>query len=318
MNYLFEIEHMNETFDYSLVDNETAEFLKEREYTINGIAEDARIKIGRELKKAQDKLANHHEGVFVKWYESGGLDKHQVYYYINLNQFSTNLENTQKDNFLNAPKSLQKEVMKKNAPDDLKQKVLDGDITTHKEYKQLQKDKEELEQQNAQLQSQVEQAQRSEEIARKQLENAENREPEVVEKEIVKEVVPDRINKQLENLKNDKKLLEQREKELSDLKRRFKEQEQQPETDKYKRDSNLTEEEQIVSIRFQVETNLLALRDDANEFLDKAAHTPYREAAIARASQRTKNMMFDVVEEMEAWTRQMRNALNTSRIVEGE
>ncbi|MEL0538232.1 hypothetical protein [Staphylococcus debuckii] len=51
-------------------------------------------------------------GVFVKWYESGGLDRNQVYYYINLNQFSTNLENTQKDNFLNAPKSLQKEVMK--------------------------------------------------------------------------------------------------------------------------------------------------------------------------------------------------------------
>ncbi|WP_234019865.1 DUF3450 domain-containing protein [Staphylococcus simulans] len=179
---MFEIEHMNQTFDYSLVDSETAEFLKEREYTINGIAEDARIKIGRELKKAQDKLANHHEGVFVKWYESGGLDKHQVYYYINLNQFSTNLENTQKDNFLNAPKSLQKEVMKKNAPDDLKQKVLDGDITTHKEYKQLQKDNKQLEQQNAQLQSQVEQAQRSEEIARKQLEDAENREPEVIER----------------------------------------------------------------------------------------------------------------------------------------
>ncbi|MCH4414496.1 hypothetical protein [Staphylococcus haemolyticus] len=312
---MFEIEHMNETFDYSLVDNETAEFLKEREYTINGIAEDARIKIGRELKKAQDKLANHDKGIFYKWFESGGLNKNQVYYYINLVELSTNLDNLQKDNFLNAPKSLQKEVMKKNAPDDLKQKVLDGDITTHKEYKQLQKDKEELEQQNAQLQSQVEQAQRSEEIAKKQLEDAESREPEVVEKEIVKEIVPDRINKQLENLKNDKKLLEQREKELSDLKRRFKEREQQPETNKYERDSNLTEEEQIASIRFQVETNLLALRDDANEFLDKAAHTPYREAAIARASQRTKNMMFDVVEEMEAWTRQMRNALNTSRIV---
>lgn len=315
---MFEIEHMNETFDYSLVDNETAEFLKEREYTINGIAEDARIKIGRELKKAQDKLANHHEGVFVKWYESGGLDKHQVYYYINLNKFSTNLENNQKDNFLNAPKSLQKEVMKKNAPKDLKQKVLDGDITTRKEYKQLQKDKEELEQQNAQLQSQVEQAQRSEEIAKKQLEDAESREAEVVEKEIVKEVVPDRINKQLENLKNDKKLLEQREKELSDLKRRFKEREQQPETNKYERDSNLTEEEQIASIRFQVETNLLSLRDDANEFLNKVAHTPYREAAIARASDRTKNMMFDVVEEIEAWTRQMRNSLNTSQIIEGD
>jgi len=289
-----------------------------REYTINGIAEDARIKIGRELEKAKNKLANHHGGVFQKWVQSGGMSIDDAYYYINLNELSRNLDNTKKDNFLNAPKSLQKEVMKKNAPDDLKQKVLDGDITTHKEYKQLQKDKEELEQQNAQLQSQVEQAQRSEEIAKKQLEDAESREAEVVEKEIVKEVVPDRINKQLENLKNDKKLLEQREKELSDLKRRFKEREQQPETNKYERDSNLTEEEQIASIRFQVETNLLSLRDDANEFLNKVAHTPYREAAIARASDRTKNMMFDVVEEIEAWTRQMRNSLNTSQIIEGD
>ena len=28
-------------------------------------------------------------------------------------------------------------------------------------------------------------------------------------------------------------------------------------------------------------------------------------------------MMFDVVEEIEAWTRQMRNSLNTSQIIEG-
>ncbi|BCU51773.1 hypothetical protein JCM2421_05450 [Staphylococcus auricularis] len=179
---MFEIEHMNEVFDYSLVDGETAEFLKEREYTINGIAEDARIKIGKELKKAKTKLANHHGGVFQKWVQSGGISLDDAYYYINLNELSKNLDNSKKDNFLNAPKSLQKEVMKKSAPDDLKQKVLDGDITTHKEYKQLTKEKAELKQQNAQLQSQVEQAQRSEEIARKKLEDEQNKEPEVIEK----------------------------------------------------------------------------------------------------------------------------------------
>ncbi|WP_218047591.1 DUF3450 domain-containing protein [Staphylococcus nepalensis] len=184
-----------------------------------------------------------------------------------------------------------------------------------KEYEQKLKQRDE---QNAQLQSQVEQAQRSEEIARKQLEEAEDREPEVVEREIVKEVVPERINKQLENLKNDKKLLEQREKELSDLKQKFKNNQNNSQGEKYRRDENLKEEEQIASIRFQVETNLLALRDDANEFLEKVSHTPYREAAIARASDRTKNMMFDVVEEIEAWTRQMRNTLNTSQIIEGD
>lgn len=179
---MFEIEQMNQSFDYSLVDEETADFLKEREYTINGIAEDARIKIGRELKKAKNKLANHHGGVFQKWIQSGGMSIDDAYYYINLNELSRNLDNTKKDNFLNAPKSLQKEVMKKNVPEDLKQKVFDGDITTHKEYKQLQRDKNELEQQNAQLQSQVEQAQRSESIARKKLEDEQNREPEVIEK----------------------------------------------------------------------------------------------------------------------------------------
>lgn len=220
---MFEIEHMNETFDYSLVDNETAEFLKEREYTINGIAEDARIKIGRELKKAQDKLANNGNGVFVKWYESGGLNKHQVHYYINLERLSTNMDELQKDNFLNAPKSLQKEVMKKNAPEELKQKVLDGDITTHKEYKQLAKEKSELEQQNAQLQSQVEQAQRSEEIAKKQLEDAESREPEVIEKYMEPEDYQETKNA-LAQSRHHQKLIEQRneklEKDIEEMKQR--------------------------------------------------------------------------------------------------
>lgn len=93
---MFEIEHMNEVFDYSLIDGETAEFLKEREYTINGIAEDARIKIGKELKKAKNKLANHHGGVFQKWVQSGGMSIDDAYYYINLNELSRNLDDIKK------------------------------------------------------------------------------------------------------------------------------------------------------------------------------------------------------------------------------
>ncbi|MCI2750607.1 hypothetical protein FH161_00310 [Staphylococcus lugdunensis] len=307
---MFEIERMNETFDYSLVDNETAEFLKEREYTINGIAEDARIKIGRELNKAQEKLANHHEGIFVKWYESGGLDKNQVYYYINLNKFSTNLENTQKDNFLNAPKSLQKEVMKKNAPEELKQKVLDGDITTRKEYKQLQKDKEELEQQNAQLQSQVEQAQRSESIARKQLEDEQNREPEV--KREVKEVVPPHVKAQLSDRQQ---MIDAKDKEIQQLQERLTKAEEQKQ--KFEKQDYLEEDEQIASISFQVESTVLEIKDNINRFLNENASTAFREAAIARASEKTKNQIYDGVEELEAFCRTMRQSLNSNVIVGG-
>lgn len=313
-------------FDYSLIDNETTFKLEKYERQLNRIYNSYSVDVGEVLYHAQKELSNYGDGTFINWAESIGFKESSLYNYINAYKFLQQLEKPEdRETFLAQPKTLQYAMSKPSAKEEVNQEVFNGNVKTSQEYKEMERKAKEYEkqlkqrdEQNSQLQLQVKQAQRSEEIAKKQLENAENRDPEVVEKEIVKEVVPDRINKQLENLKNDKKLLEQREKELSDLKRRFKEQEQQPETDKYKRDSNLTEEEQIVSIRFQVETNLLALRDDANEFLDKAAHTPYREAAIARASQRTKNMMFDVVEEMEAWTRQMRNALNTSRIVEGE
>ena len=281
------------------------------------IAGQSIFEIGRRLKHVKENDLVH--GEWSKWLQSINMSRGQATKFIKV---SDEFSNDSPVNHLGikALYSLatipeeQREEEFETSSGEMKKPI----DMTNKELEDLKRQLKQRDEQNAQLQSQVEQAQRSEEIAKKQLEDAESREPEVVEKEIVKEVVPDRINKQLENLKNDKKLLEQREKELSDLKRRFKEREQQPETNKYERDSNLTEEEQIASIRFQVETNLLALRDDANDFLDKAAHTPYREAAIARASQRTKNMMFDVVEEMEAWTRQMRNALNTSRIVEEE
>lgn len=282
------------------------------------IAGQSIFEIGRRLKHVKENDLAH--GEFGKWLEKIGIERTFAAKSMKISrELGSNVAPVQHLGI----RALYQIATIPEEEREKEHKVSSGEMKntyemTVKERQEFKRKLKEQEEKNAQLQSQVEQAQRSEEIAKKQLEDAESRETEVVEKEIVKEVVPDRINKQLENLKNDKKLLEQREKELSDLKRRFKEREQQPETNKYERDSNLTEEEQIASIRFQVETNLLALRDDANEFLDKAAHTPYREAAIARASQRTKNMMFDVVEEMEAWTRQMRNALNTSRIVEEE
>ena len=303
---MFEIEHMNETFDYSLIDNDTAEFLKEREYTINGIAEDARIKIGKELKKAQDKLANHHEGVFVKWYESGGLDKHQVYYYINLNQFSTNLENTQKDNFLNAPKSLQKEVMKKNAPEELKQKVLDGDITTHKEYKKLQRDKEELEQQNIQLQSQVEQAQRSEEIARKKLEDEQNREPEVVEREVIKEVVPDEVQQQLEQFKQKFERESNNANELRDELQRYRNSFSEP--------NQAYEEKELTRLERESSINAHKISISIHNFIKENSVETYRLDTVIKANTKSKERLQENVALLKEFTTNLEAMLN-GRIV---
>ena len=67
---------------------------------------------------------------------------------------------------------------------------------TNKEREEFKRQLKERDEQNAQLKSQVRQAQRSEEIAKKQLEEAEDKEPEVIEREVIKEVVPDEVKQQ--------------------------------------------------------------------------------------------------------------------------
>jgi len=171
---MFEIEKMEQEFNYSLLDSDTATFLRSCEYEINGIAEDARVKFGGVLIKAQEKLSSHHKGMFQKWVLSGGVTLDNAYYYIKLNELSRNLDDSKKENFLNAPKSLQKETMKKNAPEELKERVLSGDITTNKEYKELEK---QLKQKN------------------EEIEQLKNRPVETIEKEITIERIPDDYDK---------------------------------------------------------------------------------------------------------------------------
>lgn len=127
-----------QNFDYDQLDSQTADFLKQRVSNMEHIADDTRYRMGRELCKAQEKLANHYQGVFTEWYESLGLKRNNVYFWINEFKFSGNLENTQQvANFGALPKTLKEDVMKKNAPEEAKQAVLNGDIKTHKEYKAL-------------------------------------------------------------------------------------------------------------------------------------------------------------------------------------
>lgn len=304
---MFEIEEMKKTFDYSLVDNETAEYLKEREYTINGIAEDARIRIGRELKKAKNKLANHHGGVFQRWVQSGGMSIDDAYYYINLNELSRNLDNSKKDNFLNAPKSLQKEVMKKNAPEDLKQKVFNGDITTRKEYKQLQKENEELEQQNVQLQSQMQQAQRSEQIALQKLENAQNKAPEVIEREVVKEVVPDDVKRQLEQFKQKFERESNNANELRD------------ELEKYRKsfsDPNQAyEEKELNRLERESSINAHKIAISIQNFIKENSVETYRLDTIIKANPKSKERLEENVALLKEFTTNLEAMLNGRIII---
>ncbi|WP_237636981.1 DUF3102 domain-containing protein [Staphylococcus epidermidis] len=181
---------------------------------------------------------------------------------------------------------------------------------TNRELEDLKRQLKKRDEQNAQLQSQVEQAQRSESIARKQLEDAESREPEI--KREVKEVIPPHVKAQLSDRQQ---MIDAKDKEIKQLQEQLSKAEEQKQ--KFEKQDYLEEDEQIASINFQVESTVLEIKDNINRFLNENASTAFREAAIARASKKTKNQIYDGVEELEAFCRTMRQSLNSNVIVGG-
>src|SRR5690625_3663940 len=150
------------------------------------IVNKASEELGKELYEAQQKLAKHGYGCFEEWYTALGFKQRNVYHYINRYSFLQNLQNQKEiETFQELSPSLQNEVSKPSAKEEVNQAVFDGDIKTHKEYKEMERMVNEAEQAKRQAEAQAEQAKRSEEIALKRLEEVESREPERIE------VVPD-------------------------------------------------------------------------------------------------------------------------------
>ncbi|MHB7943113.1 hypothetical protein ACYCKH_12185 [Staphylococcus capitis] len=87
------------------------------------------------------------------------------------------------------------------------------DEATTRELEEYKRQLKKRDEQNAQLQSQVEQAQRSEEIARKQLEDEQNREPEVIEKYIEPEDYQ-QTKDALDQSRHQQRLIQQRNEKL--------------------------------------------------------------------------------------------------------
>jgi molecular chaperone GrpE (heat shock protein) len=123
-------------FDYSTVDEETASFLQEKVQRVNDIRIKSVIAIGKELKEAQERLSNHYQGCFGKWVESIGFSRQTAQNYIQ--GYEWVVKNF--DNIIDAEKiqpSLLFAISKPSAPKELQQAVLNGDIATHKQYKEL-------------------------------------------------------------------------------------------------------------------------------------------------------------------------------------
>ena len=147
------------------------------------IAGQSIFEIGRRLKHVKENDLAH--GEFGKWLEKVKLTNQQAHRFMKVSQEyeKSNLTTSLNLglNVLYQIATLPEEERTKEHTTS-KGEVKTPDEMTVRELRELKKQLKQRDEQNAQLQSQVEQAQRSEEIAKKQLEDAESREPEVIEK----------------------------------------------------------------------------------------------------------------------------------------
>ena len=166
-----------EKFNYAVLTAELGDYLRHKEEQLRNEYMNFTANCGRIFAEAQEKLAKHgfgeNNGVFEKWITSMGFKKSTVYEMIKIHQFRSSeiRTNEQAQLFDSLSKSLQYEVAKPSAPPELVEQVMNGDITTHKEYiklkKQLEETKENLEMSKDDVQKAEERAEYAENISSK-------------------------------------------------------------------------------------------------------------------------------------------------------
>lgn len=126
---------------YATLDNETANYLKAKEYEIVQIGNSYLTDLGKIFKEAQDRLSKHGYGTFDKWIEAMGVSKSSIHNL--MNRYKLIVQQLDNQNAVevieNMPKLLSYEISKKSAEPDLVQATLKGEITSNKEFQDLKK-----------------------------------------------------------------------------------------------------------------------------------------------------------------------------------
>ena len=300
-------ELQQQEFDYSLVDTATVTKLEEYEKQLNRIYNSYSVEVGEVLYHAQQDLSNYGDGTFIKWAESKGIKERSIYNYINAYKFLQQLQKPEeKEVFLSQPKRLQYAMSKPSANKEVNQAVLDGEVKSSKEYKELEKQLKKRDEEKSQLESQLEQAQRSEEIARKQLEDEQDKEPEVIEREVVKEVVPDEVQQQLEQFKQKFERESNNANELRDELQRYR--------DSFSDPNQAYEEKELTRLERESSINAHKISISIQNFIKENSVETYRLDTVIKANPKSKERLEENVALLKEFTSNLEAMLN-GRIV---
>lgn len=292
---------MNEVsinFDYSIVDDTTAQFLKVKEQELQSIVLNSSIQLGEKLIEAQEKLASYKTGTFEKWFTSIGLKKRTVYNYINQAKFVHQMhEYEQIEMFQELPTTLKTEISKPSAKPEAVEMVLSGDIKTTKEYRELEK----------QLKAKDEQIK----LQAQMIDDLNEQETEVVEKEVIVEKVPDdyqqlkqstkivdEITRENQALKAEQEALKQR---IADSEKALQE--------KAKVENDELEQAQLKRLKRDADISVHKLIINMNQFVKEQAVTVYDSQAIAGANDETKQKLTDSISRVEKLLKQIKQEI---------
>lgn len=292
------LNEVSTNFDYSIVDDTTAQFLKLKEQELQSIVLNSSIQLGETLIEAQDKLAKYGEGTFVKWFKSIGLKRQSVYNYINQCKFFHQMEKVEQiEMFQELPTTLKTEISKPSAKPEAVEMVLSGDIKTTKEYRELEK----------QLKAKDEQIK----LQAQMIDNLNEQETEVIEKEVIVEKIPDdyqqlkqstkivdEITRQNQALKAEQEALKQR---IADSEKALQE--------KAKVENDELEQAQLKRLKRDADISVHKLIINMNQFVKEQAVTVYDSQAIAGANDETKQKLTDSISRVEKLLKQIKQEI---------
>lgn len=292
------LNEVSTNFDYSIVDDSTAQFLKLKEQELQSIVLNSSIQLGEKLIEAQEKLASFKTGTFEKWFTSIGLKKRTVYNYINQAKFVHQMhEYKQIEMFQELPTTLKTEISKPSAKPEAVEMVLSGDIKTTKEYRELEK----------QLKAKDEQIK----LQAQMIDDLNEQETEVVEKEVIVEKVPDdyqqlkqstkivdEITRENQALKAEQEALKQR---IADSEKALQE--------KAKVENDELEQAQLKRLKRDADISVHKLIINMNQFVKEQAVTVYDSQAIAGANDETKQKLTDSISRVEKLLKQIKQEI---------
>lgn len=155
---------------------------------------------------------------------------------------------------------------------------------------------------------QLKKAREAEADALERLKNTEKRSAEIIEREVIKEVVPDEIQR---SILEKEEALQRLEEQITNQKDEIRILKNSKSSDEKSR------QEELKYLNYEANKTTLTLKLQIDDFLKEAAITAFRRGALAGSSDGTKEKLFQGIEELKDFCRAMEAALNNRIILRG-